>query len=306
MVAWYRHDIPDWMDGTEGLDDGPYRVYHVVCQLIYLNEGPIALNEKGIAGRCNQHILAFRRHLATLIDLGKLALIDGRLSNNRAATELQYVDNHRAISAKGGRGSAGVPKGSRKGSGGDPDAVADRSQRDSASKTLENNDQPTAALSDTNCNLDKTRQEKTRQDDVVVRARGKSVFREADFNLTTRIMRAWGLHEADPRGAGTAYFANKWLTSGWQDDVIVSTIERIMAKRDTPPNNLRYFEQAIADAHAELARPVPVGSTGPPRRERRTAGDIFHELDAELKGQTDVNLTGSEQSTAGPGIVLDA
>ena len=51
MVAWYKHDIPDWMDGTEGLDDGPYRVHHVVCQLIYLNEGPIALNEKGIAGR---------------------------------------------------------------------------------------------------------------------------------------------------------------------------------------------------------------------------------------------------------------
>ena len=83
MVAWYKHDIPDWMDGTEGLDDGPYRVHHVVCQLIYLNEGPIALNEKGIAGRCNQSTRAFRAHLQVLLDQNKLTLIDGRLANSR-------------------------------------------------------------------------------------------------------------------------------------------------------------------------------------------------------------------------------
>jgi Protein of unknown function (DUF1376) len=110
MVEWYMHAIPDWMDGTEGLDDGPYRAYHVICQLIYLNNGPIALHEHGIAGRCNQHILAFRNNLKTLLDAGKLSLTDGRLSNNRAATELQRVRNKRATSAKGGRNSAGVPK----------------------------------------------------------------------------------------------------------------------------------------------------------------------------------------------------
>ena len=112
MVAWFKHDIPAWMDGTEALDDGPYRAYHVICQLIYLNEGPIALNEHGIAGRCRQHILAFRRNLKVLVDGGKLTLIDGRLSNNRASTELQLVNNHRDTSAKGGRNSRGIKKGS--------------------------------------------------------------------------------------------------------------------------------------------------------------------------------------------------
>jgi hypothetical protein len=112
MVGWYKHDIPAWMDGTEALGDGPYRAYHVICQLIYLNEGPIALNEHGIAGRCHQHILAFRRHLKSLLDDGKLVLIDGRLSNDRAATELQLVNDHRTTSGKGGRNSRGVTKGS--------------------------------------------------------------------------------------------------------------------------------------------------------------------------------------------------
>lgn len=156
MVAWYKHDIPAWMDGTEGLDDGPYRTYHVICQLIYLNEGPIALNETGIAGRCKQHILAFRRNLRTLVELGKLSLIDGRLANNRAATELQSVANHRATSAKGGRGSAGVAKGSRR----DGAEVEATSQRDDVNNQLKNKGTSTVTLLDTQHH--KTREEESR------------------------------------------------------------------------------------------------------------------------------------------------
>ena len=44
MVAFYKHDIAAWMDGTESLSDRAYRAYHVIVQMIYLNEGPIALN----------------------------------------------------------------------------------------------------------------------------------------------------------------------------------------------------------------------------------------------------------------------
>jgi Protein of unknown function (DUF1376) len=158
MVAWFKHDIPAWMDGTESLDDGPYRAYHVICQLIYLNEGPIALNETGIAGRCKQHILAFRRNLRTLIELKKLSLIDGRLSNDRATTELQSVANHRATSAKGGRGSAGVAKGSRR----DTSEVQSGSHRDDSGNRLKNNDQSTVPLLDDQHH--KTREEETREE----------------------------------------------------------------------------------------------------------------------------------------------
>lgn len=90
MVASYVHHIAAWMDGTESLTDGEYRVYHVVCELIYLNNGPIILHESGIAGRCNQHVLAFRRHLAKLVERQKLMIgTDGKLSNRRAESELK-------------------------------------------------------------------------------------------------------------------------------------------------------------------------------------------------------------------------
>lgn len=103
MVAWFKHDIPAWMDGTEGLDDGPYRAYHVICQLIYLNEGPIALNEYGIAGRCKQSVRSFRKNLQSLIDGGKLKqLPDGRLANSRAEKELEKVGENRINAREGG------------------------------------------------------------------------------------------------------------------------------------------------------------------------------------------------------------
>jgi hypothetical protein len=134
----------------------------------------------------------------------------------------------------------------------------------------------------------------------------KSIFKPEDHVLTERIMLAQRLDIHDPRVIGSTNFAAKWREVGWNPDVIVNTIERLMAKRTEAPASLKYFEQAIADAHAELRRPVPQGTTGPPRRERRTAGDIFFELEAELKGQTHAAPEPAhEDYAAGPGIILE-
>src|SRR6266516_7358991 len=102
MVAFYKHDIPAWMDGTEGLTDGAYRAYHVIVQLIYLNEGPITLNEHGIAGRCRQSLRGFRRNLKELLTNGKLTLVNGRLRNSRADQELEKIDESRMHAVNGG------------------------------------------------------------------------------------------------------------------------------------------------------------------------------------------------------------
>lgn len=141
-MDFYKHDIPDWMDGTEGLDDGPYRAYHVICQLIYLAEGPIKLNEHGIAGRCKQSIRSFRANIKVLLDDGKLTLSDGRLSNSRAKKELQKVSENRLNARKGGQKTAEV--------------------RSSNSNSLELFDQAQAPLAKVSSLKEKTRLEETR------------------------------------------------------------------------------------------------------------------------------------------------
>lgn len=143
MVAWYKHDIPAWMDGTEALSDGAYRTYHVICQLIYLNEGPVALNEHGIAGRCRQSLRAFRRNLNELVQSGKLTLENGRLRNSRADVELEKVDENRINASKGGMISG--------------------ESRNIPDKPLKTHDPPQATLREDRSLIDETRLDETRQ-----------------------------------------------------------------------------------------------------------------------------------------------
>jgi uncharacterized protein YdaU (DUF1376 family) len=137
VVAFYKHNIADWMDGTESMTCEQYRVYHVVCQLIYLNEGPIANNEKGIAGRCNLHLLAYRSALNHLVTSGKLTLDPlGKIANRRSVEELSRVDQNRVNAGKGGR---------------------------AARKPLNNRDEAEAPLPLQGSLIDKTRQDETRE-----------------------------------------------------------------------------------------------------------------------------------------------
>jgi hypothetical protein len=144
MVEFFKHDIPAWMDGTEALDAETYRTYHVICQLIYLNEGPIANNEHGIAGRCRQSIRTYRRCLETLMELGKITVEDGRIGNERAFIELETIFENRSHASQGGFKSAGVRKSRR--------------------NALKNSDPPQAPLSETNSLREKSREDKSREE----------------------------------------------------------------------------------------------------------------------------------------------
>lgn len=158
MVAYYQHDISGWMDGTEGLEDGEYRAYHVICELLYLNNGPIILHESGIAGRCNQHPLAFRRNVEKLVQRKKLIRTDdGKISNRRVESELARIMSKRRKTAvdpartpaQPPGGSLGVQRGSRGGNGSKPlenkepalfDDTLDKTRQDSLSPNGERRD----------------------------------------------------------------------------------------------------------------------------------------------------------------------
>lgn len=158
MVNFYKHDIPAWMDGTESLGCEAYRVYHVVCQLIYLNEGPIALNERGISGRCCLSTRAFRTALKELLDGGKVILTEGRLSNSRANFELQNIRTNRENARKGGQISGVVRENSATGDETSQNVTIDDR------KPLKTNDPGEASLLDDRSLKEKTREEKTREE----------------------------------------------------------------------------------------------------------------------------------------------
>jgi len=80
------------MDGTESLSDAEYRAYDVLCNLMYLNDGPIVRHERGIAARCNQATLKFRIALDALIKMKKIEVVEGgKLFNKRVAHVLSMI-----------------------------------------------------------------------------------------------------------------------------------------------------------------------------------------------------------------------
>ncbi len=98
---------------------------------------------------------------------------------------------------------------------------------------------------------DATGQDNTKKEDVVVSAREYVEIGKEISKIT-----GW---ENDPRWSGDFGRIEQWLANGWTRDDILKTVTRIMGARSGPPRSVKYFEQAIADAHAARIKPLPEG-----------------------------------------------
>ena len=215
MIAFYKHHIPDWMNGTEKLSDGAYRAYHVICQLIYLNEGSIVLNERGISGRCNQTVRAFNKHLAELIGAGKVALENGVISNSRARKELENVENNRKNAKKGGEISGKV--------------------RNLSAKSLNGHDPPEAPLQQ-----DRSLKEKTREDTSSLRSEAPASPPDARTLLFRNGLSELAVLTGRPETKLRAVLG-KWLRDTDDDALRILTLIT-QAKQDRPADPIAWIE----------------------------------------------------------------
>lgn len=104
----------------------------------------------------------------------------------------------------------------------------------------------------------KTESNKDAADDACAREPSKSLIGPEAYTLCDDLMRLQHLEKDDPRCIGMAYSVQAWLSNGWKADVIRQAVEVVMARCTKPPRTLRYFEAAIAEAHTERDRPLPV------------------------------------------------
>ncbi len=65
----------------------------------------------------------------------------------------------------------------------------------------------------------------------------------------------------DPRWCGSGHLCATWVRQGIPDEIILSTVKAQMAKLrqrgQGPPSSLKYFDRAIAQAHADANRSMP-------------------------------------------------
>jgi uncharacterized protein YdaU (DUF1376 family) len=89
--------------------------------------------------------------------------------------------------------------------------------------------------------------------------RSDSKISDEAFALSTEVLVLMGLHPEHPLSVGSPMQVQSWLNGGWPRDAIIGGVQQVMLrKRGDPPSTLRYFEKAIARAHAEFTRPLPV------------------------------------------------
>jgi hypothetical protein len=93
---------------------------------------------------------------------------------------------------------------------------------------------------------------------VLEPAKPKSLISEAAHSLARDVSAAMGLEPHDPRVVGAPFQMQSWLNAGWNAEVILEGVKRGMhSRKGDPPSTLRYFERAIARAHAEFTAGVP-------------------------------------------------
>lgn len=88
--------------------------------------------------------------------------------------------------------------------------------------------------------------------------RGKSLISEQAFETATEVLLAMGLDPYHPLSVGAPLTIQGWINQNWNSECILVGVKRGMQSRNgDPPTTLKYFEKAIARAHAELMPSLP-------------------------------------------------
>lgn len=128
--AWFKFYGRDFRDGVRGvLNLEETGAYTVLLSLIYETDNRLPDDERVICAHLNVDPRVWRRVRARLIDCGKLALVDGMLTNLRATSELSCAQHIAEVRRTSGR------------SGGEQSAK-------SRAKSLKTKDPPQANASD--------------------------------------------------------------------------------------------------------------------------------------------------------------
>lgn len=133
----------------------------------------------------------------------------------------------------------------------------------------------------------------TRNPLLVVDARVK-IPRHVEIGEEISKLTGW---DQSPSWKGDYGRIEQWLANGWDTGKdIIPTVKQLMGKRSSPPGGLKYFEQAIANAHAARLTPLPQGNPNAAVKQNnpgaysksRHAREVLAEAYAESHGSGDI------------------
>jgi uncharacterized protein YdaU (DUF1376 family) len=105
-IPYFRFYPADFMNGVRGLSAQEIGVYTMLLCRIYESSGPVEYNPLRLATYCGMRQATFDKVLEKLVDLDKLQMAGGMISNARAAIEISKRANDLKLNSKAGKASA--------------------------------------------------------------------------------------------------------------------------------------------------------------------------------------------------------
>jgi len=106
MTLWYKRYPQNALDGMRGLTLEETGAYNIILDLIYDRNGNLPDDDRFIAGWLRCAVQRWRRIKQRLVELGKLIIKNGLLTNARADKELTTYEELRKCSQRAGKASA--------------------------------------------------------------------------------------------------------------------------------------------------------------------------------------------------------
>lgn len=104
-LPWYRRFPDNFIAGTVGLTLEEKGAYSLILDLMYVRGGPVPDEPRYIAGVCNCSVRKWNAIRQRLLDLGKVTVVDGNLTNHRAEEEIEIAGKiSREASENGAKG----------------------------------------------------------------------------------------------------------------------------------------------------------------------------------------------------------
>lgn len=243
---WYKRYPSDFLMGVLCLSFEEKCAYSICLDLIYDRGGPIPDDAQWLANVCGISTRRWRSLRDSLVKAGKLFVVDGMLFNERAERELVALDDQTEIDvengAKGGRKRAeNAAKTPRKPSENDPDSN-------------DINGVGQAKL--------EARARSYTEVDVGGDAHASPpAISQTAHEVSDQIAVLCGhdLQFIPPAWCGAPMRVQAWLTNGWQPEIILVAVRRVIAKLKDPTqvNSVKFFERTIAEEHARQDQPLP-------------------------------------------------
>ncbi len=105
-IPYFDFYPSDFMHGVRGLSAQEVGVYTMMLCRIYEENGPVEFHVMRLSTYCGMRESTFVKTVEKLIELGKLQLVEGKITNHRAEAEISSRANKLKNSSKAGKASA--------------------------------------------------------------------------------------------------------------------------------------------------------------------------------------------------------